>query len=117
MLKNAALAYPGKEVTDATNGIRRTYKELDERVNRIASGFLERGYKPGDFIALLAGWRIETIEVCFACARTGTIFIRQIPRQAAHVLARNYQRILPKPGGYRKSLALRLFRFGRRSGD
>lgn len=75
ILKNAALAYPGKEVIDATNGIRRTYKELDERVNRIASGFLERGYKPGDFIALLAGWRIETIEVCFACARTGTIFI------------------------------------------
>ena len=52
-----------------------TYKELNDRVNRLAHGLLEMGIQKGDPVALLVGNRIEHIEVLFALAKIGALAI------------------------------------------
>ncbi len=49
----------------------RSFRELNARANQIARLLQERGFKPGDAIALLCGNRPEFIEVRFAAHRIG----------------------------------------------
>ena len=48
-----------------------TFKQLNDRANQIAHMLRERGYHPGDGIAILCGNRTEFIEVRFAAHRIG----------------------------------------------
>ncbi len=97
ILRNAAIAYPRKGVTDATLVVSRTYREMDERASRIANGLLDSGLKPGDIVTVLARNNIETLEVYFACARAGLILMpvsfRLLPNEIEmamrHVGAKN----------------------------
>ena len=50
---------------------RLTYRELDERANRLANGLFTIGVGPGDAIALLCTNRPEFAEVVVACERAG----------------------------------------------
>lgn len=48
-----------------------TYKEFEERVNRLANGILAQGYEPGDHIAVLSYNCIEYFEILYALAKAG----------------------------------------------
>jgi len=52
-----------------------TYDEFNRRVNRVANGLLAAGLKKGDRVAGLFFNCIEFMEVYFACAKAGFIFI------------------------------------------
>ncbi|MCM3118096.1 AMP-binding protein [Neobacillus sp. MER 74] len=59
---------------DIPNDRRMSFGELDDRVCRLANGFIDRfGLKKGDRIAILAKNCMEYIECYFACARVGLI--------------------------------------------
>lgn len=75
ILKNAAIAYPDKKVIDGNNDISRSYKEIDERANKIANGLLDR-FNPGDFVGVISRiGSIESLETYFAIVRAGMIAV------------------------------------------
>ena len=61
-----ALKDPSREIT---------YRELNERVNRIANSLIESGIRRGDALALLVRNRIEHLEIVFALAKIGALAI------------------------------------------
>lgn len=60
-----------------------TFAALDERSNRLASGLLARGLRPGDTVAVLAGNRMEYFEVAAALAKAGLPMVPLNPKNAA----------------------------------
>ena len=50
-----------------------SWKELDNRINRLVNGFRESGLEQGDSVAIIAGNRMEWFETSFACAHAGLI--------------------------------------------
>lgn len=69
---------------------RLTYRELDERVDRLAAGLAARGAEPGERVLWL-GLNCHTVlEAFLACARLGAIFCpvnwRQSPEELAFVV-------------------------------
>jgi len=73
-----------------------TYKELNQRVNRVANGLLEAGLKKGDRVAALFFNCIEFMEVYFACAKAGFIFIPLNFRLTARELAEIFEDTEPR---------------------
>lgn len=55
--------------------VRLTWRELDDQVNRVASGLLASGVAPGDRIAVLAKISIPYICMYFAAAKVGAIVV------------------------------------------
>ncbi len=53
---------------------RMTYREYEDRVNRLANGLLQLGLKKGDRVAALLFNSIPMVEMFFACAKTGGVF-------------------------------------------
>ena len=62
-------------LVDVSFDRRLTYRELDERIGRIASYLRNAGVAPGERVATLASNCIEMLEVQFACFRIGAIFL------------------------------------------
>ncbi len=54
---------------------RRTWREFDEEVNRIAKGFLAMGLGRGDHIAIWATNVPEWLLTLFACAKIGAVLV------------------------------------------
>lgn len=52
-----------------------TWEELDQRINRLANAFLEKGLKRGDRVAILLPNSLEYFEIYFAAARAGLISV------------------------------------------
>ncbi len=52
-----------------------TYTEFNRRVNRVANGLLSAGLRKGDRVAALLFNSVEFMEVYFACAKAGFIFL------------------------------------------
>lgn len=52
---------------------RLTYGQLDERVDRLASGLARQGFAKGDHVVVLSKNRIEWVEAFFAVARLGGV--------------------------------------------
>src|SRR5713226_3440890 len=52
-----------------------TYRDMNQRVNRLAHGLLASGLRKGDAVALLVGNRIEHLEILFALAKIGALAI------------------------------------------
>lgn len=74
ILTNAALRYPDAPAFHcASTGRRFTFRETDERTNRLAQALLGQGLQKGDVVAILLSNRAEIVEVFFALARTGII--------------------------------------------
>jgi len=69
-LRATAIKFPDKTAF-VFRDRRITYAAFDERVNRLANGFLAKGYKPGDHIAILAFNCIEYYEILYALAKAG----------------------------------------------
>lgn len=68
-------------------GLDRSYRELDERVNRLARVLLDRGARAGHRVAALCHNSPELIETYFACARIGAICVPLNFRSAAAEVA------------------------------
>ena len=74
MIKVNANKYPDKlALKDSIREL--TFKEFDERTNKLANGFLELGVKKGDKIAILSNNSIEFMEIYSAAAKGGFIIV------------------------------------------
>ena len=69
-----ASKYPDKlALKDAKKQL--TFKELNERTNRLANGILNSGIKKGDKVAILSNNCIEFMELYVAAAKGGFIIV------------------------------------------
>lgn len=74
ILSNAALRYPDSTALYCSStGRRYSFREAEERTNRLAQALLRLGLKKGDVVAFLVSNRAEIVEIFFALARTGII--------------------------------------------
>lgn len=90
LTKRAAIT-PNKEAfVEWERGRRFTFKQLNERANRVASGLLARGIKPGDRVAILLKNSIEFVETYFAAAKIGAVTVpvnwRLVAAEIAYIL-------------------------------
>jgi fatty-acyl-CoA synthase len=80
---------PGK-IAIVDDGREFSYRELNERTNRVADYLLKRGINKGDRIAALSYNCHEFIEIYFAAAKIGAIFVplnwRMAPDELTYVL-------------------------------
>lgn len=85
-----ALRYYPEKTAFASNGERRTFKELHARVGAIAAALTKHGFKAGDRLALLLPNEPEFIELIYACAWLGLIVVplntRLSAKEIDHVL-------------------------------
>jgi fatty-acyl-CoA synthase len=63
----------GEQVGFCFDGVRRTYREFDERVSRLARALRDRGVGRGDRIVVLGLNTLEVLETYFASTRLGAI--------------------------------------------
>lgn len=73
ILTRNARKFPDK-VAVVHEGRSVTYRELNERVNRLANALLHLGLKKGERVGVLLHNCPEFVEVYFACAKSGAIF-------------------------------------------
>jgi len=73
-LRISAWKYPDKTAVVFFDK-RISYGELDERVNRLANGLLEKGFKKGDKVAYLCYNCVEGLEIIQACLRAGLVLV------------------------------------------
>jgi fatty-acyl-CoA synthase len=82
--ERARLSPEKTAVVEVATGRRFTYAELDGRAKAAARGLIEGlGLKKGDRLALLAGNRVEFLDVFFACGKTGVVLVPLNTRQKA----------------------------------
>ncbi|SHF81964.1 acyl-CoA synthetase [Ornithinibacillus halophilus] len=75
-LKSRVELSPNREaVIDAENKDSWSYKELHERVGKLADFFISNGVQKGDRVALLSLNHISYLDFIFACMKTGAIFV------------------------------------------
>jgi fatty-acyl-CoA synthase len=75
-LASRARLTPTREaIVEVSTGLRLTYAELNRRVNRLASALQRLGASRGERIALLAPNAVCYLELLFAAAKTGTVFV------------------------------------------
>ncbi len=76
-----ALEFEGQEFT---------FRELDERSNRVARYLLENGFTLGDRLCVYLANRVEMIDLYLGCLKTGVIFvpvnILYRDREISHIL-------------------------------
>src|SRR3954469_20218791 len=63
-----------------------TYRQLDARMDGVASMLARLGVRPGERVAMLIGNRVEFIEFFFGAMRAGTIPLLLNTRLAANTL-------------------------------
>lgn len=77
----AAAARVGDRTALVLGEERIAYRDLDDRVDRIAKNLLHQGLRPGDRIALLLGNGLEFVYVFLAAARAGLVSVPMNIRQ------------------------------------
>ncbi|MFS8976638.1 AMP-binding protein [Cupriavidus necator] len=85
LLARTVAANPGgRAVVFREHGVRWTWTEFSDQVDRLASGLLQRGIQPGDRVGIWAPNRPEWLVTQFATARIGAILVNINPayRQA-----------------------------------
>src|SRR4051794_17663925 len=95
MTMSDQLARWARKTPDTTavryEGTGRSYRELDERVNRLAGALAARGVSPGDRVAVMALNGIEVWEAYLAGVRLGAVVVpvnfRLVADEVAYVLA------------------------------
>jgi acyl-CoA synthetase (AMP-forming)/AMP-acid ligase II len=70
----SARRYPNKAAI-VFNGKRTTFGAFNQRVNRCADALKRLGLAKGDKVAVLSRNRPEMLEVCFAAAKSGIIYV------------------------------------------
>jgi fatty-acyl-CoA synthase len=88
---------PGKTAL-VQAGVTRTYAELAENTTRLAHGLAARGVGRGDRVAFLGLNSVELVEVMFATAKLGAVFLplntRLAPPETAWILADSGAKLL-----------------------
>jgi 2,3-dihydroxybenzoate-AMP ligase len=81
VLRERAAAHPDRIALVDPVPERRTwtYRQLDERVDRLAAGFAARGIRPGDRVVVQLPNTGEFIEVVLALFRTGALPVFALP--------------------------------------
>ena len=89
-LGRAVRFYPGR-IALASAGRRSTFRELHDRVGRIAASLKGHGFGPGDRLALLLPNEADYLELVYACAWLGVVAvplnIRLSATEIDHILA------------------------------
>ena len=75
-----AARYYGERIALSISGKRLTFRELHDRVKRIATDLNRRGLRTGDRLAILLPNGPEYIELVYACSRLGVIAVPVNPR-------------------------------------
>jgi fatty-acyl-CoA synthase len=87
MFDDIAEEYPDNDAIVSLNqGIRYTYRELAQAVDRAAKGFIGLGLKKGDRLAIWATNIAEWIITQFASAKAGIILVNINPAYRTHEL-------------------------------
>jgi long-chain acyl-CoA synthetase len=73
-LGRAARYFPERTAL-AANGTRSTFRELHDRVGRIAAALTTHGFEAGDRLAILLPNEPDYIELVYACARLGVTVV------------------------------------------
>ncbi len=74
ILTTAGIRYGDREAFFCSETDRRfTFRQVDERCNRIANALTAMGLKKGDVVAVLTSNRVELVEILFALAKTGIV--------------------------------------------
>jgi acyl-CoA synthetase (AMP-forming)/AMP-acid ligase II len=73
-LGRAVRYYPERTVF-ASSEERSTFRELHDRVGRIAAALAKRGFRTGDRLGLLLPNEREYVELVYACAWLGVIAV------------------------------------------
>ncbi|MGV9711749.1 class I adenylate-forming enzyme family protein [Gordonia sp. NPDC003424] len=81
-LRNTAARVPDREAL-VFDGTRRTYRQLDQEVDRVAGLLAERGLRKGDRFALLAANSDRFVIAFYAAHRLGAIFVPINPASTA----------------------------------
>jgi fatty-acyl-CoA synthase len=91
LLARSRLSPNREAVVDANTNRRFTFSQLNTRASNLAAAFVENGIEKGDRIALLAPNDISYIDILFACAKLGAIFVplnfRLSPVELNYILA------------------------------
>jgi fatty-acyl-CoA synthase len=76
LIVTAAGRFPDKEAFYCTSTSRRfSFKQTNERCNRLAHALSDLGLRKGDTVAFLSTNRVEIVEIYFALAKAGLIGI------------------------------------------
>src|SRR5437899_2460346 len=86
-LGRAARYYPERTAL-ASGGTRSTFRELHERVARIATALSRHGFEAGDRLVMLLPNEPEYIELVYACAWLGVIAVPLNTRLSAPARSR-----------------------------
>lgn len=74
MFRTTAAARPGADAL-VDGGVKLTYAELDQQVERVAGGLAERGLGPGDRLAVMLQNGLPAVLSVLAAARLGAIVV------------------------------------------
>jgi fatty-acyl-CoA synthase len=75
-LERLAALWPGREaLTNPHDGTRYTFGDLRQRARWTASGLARRGVGPGDRVVALMHNSVAMLDLLFACAYLGAIFV------------------------------------------
>ncbi len=87
MFDEIAETYPDNDaVVSVQQGLRYTYRELQQEVNRAAKGFMGLGLKKGDRLAIWATNIAEWVITQFATAKAGIVLVNINPAYRTHEL-------------------------------
>lgn len=76
MLATAAVRYADREAFYCSSTQRRfSFRQTNERCNRLAHGLSGLGLRKGDVVAFLSSNRVEIVEIYFALAKAGLVGI------------------------------------------
>ncbi|MGB4136774.1 MAG: AMP-binding protein, partial [Microbacterium sp.] len=75
VLQLAALQHPERIALKTTDGLCRTYAELDHRTTRLANALLAAGFQPGDRIAAWSGTCPQYLELYLGIAKAGLVLV------------------------------------------
>lgn len=76
LLEQVADRFPDKEAVKYTDrDYRRTWREFDQEVDRIARGMMAHGIEPGDKVAIWATNVPEWLLTFFASAKVGAVLV------------------------------------------
>lgn len=107
-LKSTVEKYPDAEaLTVPYQGYRRTYKEFDADVQKVAKGILSYGIEKGDRVGIWSPNRYEWVLVQFATARIGAIMVNINPAyksaELKYALKQSEVRLLIMSRNFRKT--------------
>lgn len=101
---------PGSEfAVFPESGVRRTYREVANRVDQLVEGFLSQGISVGDRIALILDSRVEFVESILAAAKIGAVIsplnTRHSPEEIQALLAETNPDLVIVGSAYVQKLA------------